>query len=97
MVLSLRTPIFSPNSIGIGAGKNCDGQVLVYHEVIGMNSGESPRFVKQYGQVGKDIITAVTNYCAEVRNKEFPDLEHSYLMNKKESQVLRKNLINHVQ
>ena len=48
-------------TIGIGAGKNCDGQVLVYHDVIGMNTENSPKFVKHYGNVKKESFTAVSN------------------------------------
>ena len=82
-------------TIGIGAGKNCDGQVLVYHDVIGMNTEKSPKFVKHYGNIKSETFTAVSNYCQEVRDKKFPDLENSYLMDKKELGLLRKSLTEH--
>ena len=67
-------------TIGIGAGPECDGQVLIFHEVIGMHTGRAPRYVKQYGSVGDQITAAVASYCSEVRGGQFPDREHSYLM-----------------
>ncbi len=71
-------------TIGIGAGPGCDGQVLIYHEVIGMHTGQAPRYVKQYAAVGEQITAAVTRYCGEVRNGGFPTREHSYLMEQSE-------------
>ena len=71
-------------TIGIGAGPGCDGQVLIYHEVIGMHTGRAPRYVKQYAAVGEQISAAVTRYCSEVRAGEFPAREHSYLMEQSE-------------
>ncbi len=71
-------------TIGIGAGPACDGQVLIYHEVIGMHTGQAPRYVKQYAAVGEQISAAVTRYCSEVRGGKFPDREHSYLMEQSE-------------
>ena len=71
-------------TIGIGAGPACDGQVLIYHEVIGMHTGQAPRYVKQYAAVGEQITAAVTRYCREVRGGEFPAREHCYLMEQSE-------------
>jgi 3-methyl-2-oxobutanoate hydroxymethyltransferase len=71
-------------TIGIGAGPDCDGQVLVFHEVTGMHRGASPRFVKRYAEVGEAIVEAISQYCREVRSREFPSREHSYLMSKEQ-------------
>ena len=71
-------------TIGIGAGAGCDGQVLIFHEVIGMTTARSPRFVKHYADVGVQIRSAVERFCAEVRSGEFPDRDHSYLMDRGE-------------
>lgn len=65
-------------TIGIGAGKYVDGQVLVYHDLVGMHSHPhhakvAPRFCKQYAQVGPTVIEAIRNYCDEVRGQVFPD------------------------
>ena len=79
-------------TIGIGAGPDCDGQVLIYHEVIGMHTGRAPRYVKQYGAVGDQITAAVASYCSEVRGGQFPDREHSYLMERAELARFRERL-----
>ena len=78
-------------TIGIGAGPGCDGQVLVYHEVIGMHTGRAPRYVKQYAAVGEQITAAVARYCDEVRRGQFPAREHSYLMEQAELERFREH------
>ena len=65
-------------TIGIGAGANCDGQVLVIHDLLGLTSGYVPTFVKQYANLGKTIRDAVGNWCQEVRDGEYPDAKHSF-------------------
>lgn len=65
-------------TIGIGAGPECDGQVLVINDVLGITSGYVPKFVKAYADVGKSITEAVTAYRDEVRSGEFPTKEQSY-------------------
>jgi 3-methyl-2-oxobutanoate hydroxymethyltransferase len=65
-------------TIGIGAGAGCDGQILVFHDLLGMYSDMTPHFVKQYADVGQSISTAVTRYIEEVREGVFPGPEHSY-------------------
>ena len=77
-------------TIGIGAGPGCDGQVLIYHEVIGMHTGQPPRYVRQYASVGEQITAAVTRYCSEVRGGQFPAREHCYLMEQSELDRFRK-------
>lgn len=79
--ITRRVPVAT---IGIGAGAGCDGQVLIYHEVVGMHTGRVPRYVKQYAAVGEQITAAVTRYCDEVRGGQFPTREHSYLMERSE-------------
>lgn len=65
-------------TIGIGAGAACDGQVLVIHDLIGLFDRFSPRFVKQYANLGKELRRAVTLYRLEVRKGLFPDEDHTY-------------------
>lgn len=65
-------------TIGIGAGPGCSGQVLVLHDVVGLTSGRTLRFVKQYAQVGDAIRDAIGQYCADVREGRFPGPEHSF-------------------
>ncbi|WP_022847027.1 MULTISPECIES: 3-methyl-2-oxobutanoate hydroxymethyltransferase [unclassified Desulfurobacterium] len=72
------TESLSIPTIGIGAGKYCDGQVLVFHDMIGMFDKFKPKFVKRYAEVGKEIRSAVESYVKEVKNGVFPGEEHSY-------------------
>jgi 3-methyl-2-oxobutanoate hydroxymethyltransferase len=65
-------------TIGIGAGTGCDGQILVTHDMLGLFDDLRPRFVKQYAELGRDLIQAVEGYCREVREGRFPDAEHSF-------------------
>jgi 3-methyl-2-oxobutanoate hydroxymethyltransferase len=67
------TECISIPTIGIGAGKECDGQVLVSYDMIGLFSDYVPFFVKQYAEINKDIKKAVDQYVNEVREGEFPD------------------------
>jgi len=65
-------------TIGIGAGVFCDGQVLVVNDILGLSGGFSPKFVKQYANLGKEMSRAFEAYIEEVRDGKFPDIEHSY-------------------
>ncbi len=65
-------------TIGIGAGKYCDGQVLVTSDMLGLASRFHPKFVKEYANVSAVISKAVQKYCTEVRTGKFPDRKHSY-------------------
>jgi 3-methyl-2-oxobutanoate hydroxymethyltransferase len=65
-------------TIGIGAGPGCDGQVLVWHDLLGLTEGRAARFVKRYAHLAKDIRTALAAYSADVRSGAFPTQEHSY-------------------
>ena len=67
-------------TIGIGAGPDCDGQVLVYHDLLGLTEGHLPRFVKRYANLSREIRDALEAYAAEVRSGAFPDEEHTYEM-----------------
>lgn len=64
--------------IGIGAGPATDGQVLVFHDLLGMSSGGAARFVKRYAQLGAQMVDAIRNYAAEVRDRSYPGPEHCY-------------------
>jgi 3-methyl-2-oxobutanoate hydroxymethyltransferase len=65
-------------TIGIGAGVDCDGQVLVVYDLLGMNEEFRPRFVKRYDNLAVRIRTAVEQYVTEVRESQFPDEDHSF-------------------
>ena len=64
--------------IGIGAGKYCDGQVLVYQDMLGMFSDYVPKFVRQFANVGEVMKNAFKEYIEEVQNGNFPAEEHTY-------------------
>jgi len=65
-------------TIGIGAGPLCDGQILVFHDLVGYLTGFHPKFVKKYADVGSVIRESVKKYAQEVRSNAFPDEAHSY-------------------
>jgi 3-methyl-2-oxobutanoate hydroxymethyltransferase len=65
-------------TIGIGAGPSCDGQVLVMHDVLGLDPGWSPRFVRRYAEMGKEVEKAFTQFAADVRSGAFPSTDESY-------------------
>ena len=67
-------------TIGIGAGADCDGQVLVTHDLLGLYAGHVPRFVKRYADLAPTVQDAVTRYIREVRDGSFPGPEHSFAM-----------------
>ncbi len=67
-------------TIGIGSGAECDGQVLVLHDLLGLYEGRSPRFAKRYADIGGDIRSALERFGAEVRSGAFPAEEHTYAM-----------------
>lgn len=77
------TEAVSIPTIGIGAGSNCDGQVLVLNDMLGIHDHPLPRFVKEYDKLGERIQKAVSEYVKEVKSGEFPTLEHSYTASRK--------------
>lgn len=77
----LITDKLSIPTIGIGAGAGCDGQVLVYQDMLGMYSDFVPKFVKQYASVGQDMKNAFKNYITEVKDSTFPAEEHTFKIN----------------
>ncbi len=70
---SLRIP-----TIGIGAGAACDGQVLVWHDMLGLYEGRAPRFVKRYADLATEVTAALARYADEVRHGAFPEARHTY-------------------
>ena len=67
-------------TIGIGAGGATDGQVLVWHDMLGYYDGHAPRFVKRYAELGEAIVDALGRYADEVRTGAFPEEQHTYAM-----------------
>ena len=74
------TKLLTIPTIGIGAGAGCDGQVLVYHDLLGLSEGHLPRFVKRYANLSREIRDALETYASEVRSGAFPGEEHTYVM-----------------
>jgi 3-methyl-2-oxobutanoate hydroxymethyltransferase len=71
-------------TIGIGAGAGCDGQVLVFHDLLGLGEGPLPRFVEQYAALGDEAVQAVTRYADDVRERRFPQERHTYAISEEE-------------
>jgi 3-methyl-2-oxobutanoate hydroxymethyltransferase len=71
-------------TIGIGAGSDCDGQVLVYHDLLGLSEGHLPRFVKRYANLSGEIRDALSAYASDVRSGAFPEEQHTYAMSEDE-------------
>ena len=72
------TESLSIPTIGIGSGRGCDGQVLVFHDLLGLYDGKAPRFVKRYADLAAETRTALERYAADVRSGAFPGDEHTY-------------------
>ena len=67
-------------TIGIGAGASCDGQILVWHDLLGLSDEPVARFVKRYAELGIEILAVLTEYVADVRSSQFPEARHTYSM-----------------
>jgi 3-methyl-2-oxobutanoate hydroxymethyltransferase len=65
-------------TIGIGAGPDCDGQVLVVYDLLGITRGKMPKFAKSFARVGDTVVEAARAFSADVADGSFPDDEHSY-------------------
>lgn len=83
-VARLATEALSVPTIGIGAGAGTDGQVLVWHDMLGFYEGRAPRFVKRYAELGEVIVDALRRYADDVRGGSFPEEQHTYAMPEEE-------------
>lgn len=79
-------------TIGIGSGSDCDGQVLVVHDMLGLYEKIKPKFAKRYLELSSDIIHAVESYRNDVVSGKFPGAEHSFSMDKSELERLKKEI-----
>ena len=78
--------------IGIGAGPATDGQVLVFHDLLGIFAGHAPKFVKRFAELREQMIEGVADYAREVRSREFPRDEHAYSIDADELAAFRSYL-----
>lgn len=72
------TQMVSCPVIGIGAGNQCDGQVLVLHDMLGLNQGFKPKFLRHFAALGNEVKNAVANYIDAVKDSSFPSIDESY-------------------
>jgi 3-methyl-2-oxobutanoate hydroxymethyltransferase len=87
IVAKLEVPV-----IGIGAGAGTDGQVLVFHDLLGIHTGHTPKFVKRYAELHDAMVTGMRAYADEVRSHSFPGAEHQYAVEPSELAELRRYL-----
>lgn len=76
-------------TIGIGAGPDCDGQVLVYHDLLGLQDDLRPKFVRRYGDLGSATVDALGRFADDVRSGRFPSAAESYSLNEDAAAALR--------
>ena len=91
-VAALATERLGIPTIGIGAGVDCDGQVLVLHDVLGLFGEFKPKFAKRYADIGTAVVEALREYDRDVRAGTFPDDEHSFTMKESELVSLQRSL-----
>ena len=87
-VAAMITDAVDVPTIGIGAGPRCDGQVLVMHDLLGIEDRMAPKFVRRYADVKKVSVDAVTAYAADVRTGAFPSAEESYHLSAEQSEAM---------
>lgn len=87
-VARLVTEAVDVPTIGIGAGPHCDGQVLVYHDLLGLEDRVAPKFVRRYAELGDEATSAVVRFAADVRSGAFPAEQESYHLAAAEAEAL---------
>ena len=88
LVAEIITKEVSVPTVGIGAGPHTDGQVLVFHDVLGLHDGHLPKFVRQYARLQDDAVAALEEYFADVEKGLFPSEEESYSMSEEAARAL---------
>ena len=91
-VSKIITESISIPTIGIGSGPDCDGQVLVVHDVLGLYDKIKPKFAKRYLELAGEIVKAITSYRNDVVSGKFPSQEHSFSIEKSELERLKKEI-----
>lgn len=88
-VAQMITDEISIPTIGIGAGAQCDGQVLVFHDVLGLHDRRTAKFVRQYARLADSAVEALEQFFADVRSGDFPGEDETYHMPEKSAEILR--------
>ena len=91
-VAKIITKSLNVPTIGIGSGINCDGQVLVVHDMLGMFEKIKPKFAKRYLNLSEEIRNAINSYVKDVKEEKFPGQEHTFSMEKEELEKLEKEI-----
>lgn len=84
VVAQVATKVLSIPTIGIGAGLDCDGQVLVFHDLLGLSFGHKPKFVRRYANLAEESVKAIESYVHDVKMRQFPSAEETYHFNQAE-------------
>ncbi len=87
-VAAMVTEALDIPTIGIGAGGSCDGQVLVYHDLLGIEDRVAPKFVRRYADQGRDAVAAIVSFAEDVRGGSFPGPEETYHLSSDEAEAL---------
>ena len=88
LLAQLITKEVSVPTIGIGAGKYCDGQVLVFHDALGLHGGHYPKFVRRYADLKTQAVEALRQYMSDVQSGEFPGEAETYHMSEEAAKAL---------
>jgi 3-methyl-2-oxobutanoate hydroxymethyltransferase len=91
-VVKIITDLVRVPTIGIGSGLDCDGQVLVIQDMLGMYEKINPKFVKKYLNLSQDIANAVKNYKQDIQTKQFPTKDNMFSMDEDELEKLKKEI-----
>jgi 3-methyl-2-oxobutanoate hydroxymethyltransferase len=91
-VVKIITELVKVPTIGIGSGLDCDGQVLVIQDMLGMYEKINPKFVKKYLNLSQDIVNAVKNYKQDIETKQFPAKDNMFSMDEAEFEKLKKEI-----
>jgi 3-methyl-2-oxobutanoate hydroxymethyltransferase len=91
-VVKIITGLVKVPTIGIGSGLDCDGQVLVIQDMLGMYEKINPKFVKKYLNLSQDIVNAVKNYKQDIETKQFPAKDNMFSMDEAEFEKLKKEI-----
>jgi len=89
VVAEMATKEIAAPTIGIGAGPSCDGQVLVFHDVLGLHQRRTAKFVRQYAQLADAAVVALEQFFADVQSGEFPGEAETYHMPEESAAILR--------